>query len=49
MPNKFTNINQNYQQNDYAVKSSFFYKMGAIMRKLKMADTFQEEKAEKKK
>ena len=27
----------------------FFYKMGAIMRKLKMADTFQEEKAEKKK
>ena len=44
MPKKFTNINQNYQQNDYAVKSSFFDKMGAIMRKLKMVHTFDEEK-----
>ena len=49
MVKKFTNINQNYHQNDYAVKSSFFYKMGAIIRKPKMLHTFEEEKGEKKK
>ena len=49
MPKKFTNINQNYHQNDSAVKSSIFYKIGAIMRKIKMVHTFEEEKGEKKK
>ena len=41
---KFTNINKNHHKIDYAVKFSFFYKMGQIMRKLKK----EEEKEEKK-
>ena len=48
MAMKFTNINQNYHPNDYAVKYMLFYKMGTIMRKLKMLHNFEEEKGEEK-